>query len=294
MDQGLADLNRAAEDLWLATQPDWPTLSIEVLPEVGSTNAHALAMGRDGARDPVVVTAWRQTAGRGRAGRQWDAQPGQTLTLSLALPLRLAEVPGGGSALSLAVGLWTAQALDALRGGTTSPALGLKWPNDLWVNDRKLAGILIEAIQGPALALEERWVVIGLGLNLAGTPEAWQQERTDTSQALGLALTPGQAMVAVVPALLAGLRHFEGKGFAPLRDAYAARDALRGRPVALWRHMQASSPPGQAAPGLTQPDAEGVARGVDTQGALLVDDGQGQLLPWSIGEVSVRPRVHPL
>lgn len=288
MDQGLADLNRAAEQLWLATQPDWPTLSIEVLPEVGSTNAHALAMGRGGARDPVVVTAWRQTAGRGRAGRQWDAQPGQTLTVSLALPLRLAEVPGGGSALSLAVGLWTAQALDQLRSGAGTHALQLKWPNDLWVDDRKLAGILIEAIQGPALAPEQRWVVIGLGLNLADTPAALQHERTDATTGLGLALTPGQAMVAVVPALLKGLQQFERTGFAPLRQAYAGRDALLGRPVALWRYMQATQ--GAA----TAPDAEGIARGVDDHGALLVDDGRGPLIPWSIGEVSVRPRPHPL
>lgn len=288
MDQGLADLNQAAEQLWLAAQPDWPTLSIEVLPEVGSTNAHALAMGRDGARDPVVVTAWRQTAGRGRAGRQWDAQPGQTLTVSLALPLRLAEVPGGGSALSLAVGLWTAQALDKLRSGAGTHALQLKWPNDLWVDDRKLAGILIEAIQGPALAPEQRWVVIGLGLNLAGTPAALQHERTDAATGLGLALTPGQAMVAVVPALLQGLQQFERTGFAPLRQAYAARDALLGRPVALWKHMQA------ALGGTTASDAEGLASGVDDHGALLVDDGRGTLIPWSIGEVSVRPRPHPL
>lgn len=285
MDQGLADLNRAAEQLWLAAQPEWPTLSIEVLPEVGSTNAHALAMGRDGASDPVVVTAWRQTAGRGRAGRQWDAPPGQALTLSLALPLRLADVPGGGSALSLAVGLWTAQALDQLRQPSPRPPLQLKWPNDLWVEDRKLAGILIEAIQGPALAPEQRWVVIGIGLNLIGTPEPWQAERTDAAKALGLGLTPGQAMGAVVPALLAGLRQFEHSGFAPLREAYAARDALRGRPVALWRHMQALTTP---------PDAQGTAQGVDVQGALLVDDGQGGIIPWSIGEVSVRPRSHPL
>lgn len=287
MDTGLADLNHAAEQLWLAAQPDWPTLSVEVLPEVGSTNAHALAMGRDGARDPVVVTAWRQTAGRGRAGRQWDAQPGQALTLSLALPLALADVPGGGSALSLAVGLWTAQALDALRPEASAPRLQLKWPNDLWIDDRKLAGILIEAIQGPGLAPAQRWVVIGLGLNLAGTPEALQGERTDTAAGLGLHLTPGQAMAAVVPAWLAGLRRFEHEGFAPLRTTYDARDTLRGRPVALWRHMQGG------VAGASVPDAQGIARGVDDQGALLVDDGQGAPQPWSIGEVSVRPRSGP-
>lgn len=285
MEPGLADLNRAAEQLWLAAQPAWPTLSIEVLPEVGSTNAHALALGRDGASAPVVVTAWRQTAGRGRAGRQWDAQPGQALTLSLGLPLALADVPGGGSALSLAVGLWTAQALDRLQAGE-APAVQIKWPNDLWVADRKLAGILIEAIQGPSLAPEQRWVVIGLGLNLIGTPDALQGERTDVHKALGMALSPGQAMEAIVPALLDGLRGFEHTGFAPLREAYDARDALKGRPVALWRHMQ---PPSAPRLSMAEADAHGIARGVDSRGALLVDDGQGAPHPWSIGEVSVRP-----
>ena len=254
---------------------------------MGSTNAHALALGRDGARDPVVVTAWRQTAGRGRAGRQWDAQPGQALTLSLALPLALADVPGGGSALSLAVGLWTAQALDGLRSGA-APLVQLKWPNDLWVADRKLGGILIEAIQGPALTPEQRWVVIGLGLNLRGTPDALAGERTDTGTALGLNLTPGQAMATIVAAWLAGLRAFEHTGFAPLREAYAARDALQGRPVALWRHMQPA--PVSAVSG-TPADGQGIARGVDANGTLLVDDGQGHLQAWSIGEVSVRPRA---
>jgi BirA family biotin operon repressor/biotin-[acetyl-CoA-carboxylase] ligase len=285
MDAGIADLNHAAEQLWLAAQPNWPTLSVEVLPEVGSTNAHALALGRDGARDPVVVTAWRQTAGRGRAGRPWDALPGQALTLSLALPLALADVPGGGSALSLAVGLWTAQALDALRAQASAPAVQLKWPNDLWIDDRKLAGILIEAIQGPSLPPAQRWVVIGLGLNLAGTPEALRSERTDAATGLSLPLTPGQAMAAVVPAWLAGLRRFEQEGFAPLRGAYDALDTLRGRPVALWRHMQSG-----VAGGGTLPDAQGIARGVDDHGALLVDDGRGAPQPWRIGEVSVRPR----
>lgn len=288
MDQDLAELNHAAEQLWLAAQPGWPRLSIEVLPEVGSTNAHALAMGRDGADAPVVVTAWRQTAGRGRAGRQWDALPGQALTLSLALPLPLNDIPGGGSALSLAVGLWTAQALDSLRANPAAPGIRIKWPNDLWVDDLKLAGILIEAIQGPGLRPEQRWVVIGLGLNLAGTPEALRGERTDVHTALGLALTPGQAMQAIVPALLAGLRDFEHAGFAPLRDAYDARDALKGRPVTLWRHMQPA--PAQALSTATA-DGQGTARGVDAQGALLVDDGQGAPRPWTIGEVSVRPQA---
>ena len=276
---GLADLNRAAEQVWLAAQPAWPDLSVEVLAEVGSTNAHALDLGRQGQTGPAVVVAWRQTAGRGRAGRAWQARPGGSLTMSLGLPLRLDTIPGGGSALSLAAGLWVAEALAPLLPAEARPRLRLKWPNDLWVDDRKLAGLLIEAIQGAALPPAQRWVVIGLGLNLAGTPPDEQASRCDLA-ALGASLTPGEALQAVVRGMLAELPVFEQTGFAPLQARYGLRDALHGRPVALWRH--------QAGP--TPPDARGTALGVSAQGALMVSPGPGTPpMAWTIGEASVRP-----
>jgi BirA family biotin operon repressor/biotin-[acetyl-CoA-carboxylase] ligase len=283
---GLADLNQAAEELWLACSGAWPTLSIEVLPEVGSTNTRALQMGREGANAPCVVVAWRQSAGRGRSGRPWEAQPGQTLTVSLALPLALDAVPGGGSALSLAVGLSVSESIDALRGPSSNP-IGLKWPNDLWVNDRKLGGILIEASTAPALSATQRWVVIGLGLNLdlsAGAPE----ERLSLRE-MGLPLSPGQAMFALVPGLLQACTTFEREGFAPLAPRYAQRDVLAGRQVGLWK-LRAPSP--------TEPqgaDLRGLAQGVAADGALQVQplgangEFKGEPLLWRMGEVSVRP-----
>lgn len=300
MDSGLSSLNTAAERLWEALQADHPGLSFEVLPTVDSTNSHALQLGRLGVDAPTVVVAWQQTAGRGRAGRSWEARPGDSLTMSLALPLALAEVPGGGSALSLAVGLVVAEALDALLAGlgvVPAPRIQLKWPNDLWVDDRKLGGILIEAVSGPSLPEPQRWVVIGLGLNLAGTPAELETTRCDLRGLLQAAgpspavapapsLTAATVLTALVPSLLCAVQAFQRTGFAPLQARYAARDALLGRPVSLWRTSSTSPAPGHA----DNADAQGQALGIDASGALLIDDGSGQAKPWCVGEVSVRPR----
>ena len=287
---GVSLLNRAAEDLWLTAQPRWPTLSIEVLPETVSTNAHALALGRAGAVEPIVIVAWSQIAGRGRAGRSWHSGPGGALTMSLALPMDLTNIPGGG-ALSLAAGVMVARALNqrlAPAGAAASP-VRLKWPNDLWAQGRKLGGILIEAVASPALPAHQRWVVIGLGLNLAGTGAGDASTRVDLTQLSheGLihgALTPAQALSLAAPALLDGLSTFAAEGFAAFKPDYAQLDALAGQPVALWRQGWSEA----------APDVVGQALGVDEQGALLIHDDQGQTTPWTVGEVSVRMRAHPL
>ena len=101
----LAELNGAAERIWLTSVAPCPGLSIEVLPHMGSTNTELMARGRRGEIQPTVLAAAFQTAGRGRLGRSWQAAPGHTLTFSLGLPLNLTRIPGGASALSLAVGL---------------------------------------------------------------------------------------------------------------------------------------------------------------------------------------------
>lgn len=285
--QGLADLNRGAEALWQQVQAQWPGLSVEVQPSLASTNTHAMQMGRHGAEAPCVVIAWRQTSGRGRAGRPWQASPGHTLTLSLALPLALDEVPGGGSALSLVVGLAVAETLRTLPG---QPDVKLKWPNDLWIQGRKLGGILIEAMAPPHLPTGHRWVVIGLGLNLRDTPLDLQAQRCDLAAFLhGAALSPGQAMSLLVPAMLKRIQDFTRQGFAPLACAWTALDALAHQPVALWSRL----PEGMSAdhPEAPAPTHTGTACGVAPDGALLVQDAAGQLQRWHVGDVSVRPGV---
>ncbi|MBI5926100.1 MAG: biotin--[acetyl-CoA-carboxylase] ligase [Aquabacterium sp.] len=280
-----ADLHAAAERIWEAASPACLDLSVEVLPEIGSTNTELMARGRRGETSPTFIVACRQTAGRGRQGRTWLAAPGDTLTFSLGLPMRLDEIPGGGSALSLAVGLAVAQGLEtglrALPDQVNTPAIGLKWPNDLWLNGRKLGGILIEATPAPGLSEGQRWVVIGIGLNVR--PGQAPAEATSLSSALkgGHTLTVGEVWSWVAPSLLAKVRAFETAGFAPLQAAYSQRDVLAGQTVGLW------ATPGQGPADGHAPSDTGMAQGVSETGALLVHTDKG-LQAWSTGEVSVR------
>jgi BirA family biotin operon repressor/biotin-[acetyl-CoA-carboxylase] ligase len=162
------------------------------------------------------------------------------------------------SGLSLAVGVSVA--------GSLHPDVQLKWPNDLWWQDRKLGGILIET----ASLGEVRYAVIGVGLNIApreaaglSTPPAWLGE-----------LLPGvdapQALLRLAPPLVQAVRRFEARGFAPFQAAFLARDALAGRGVTL------------------SDGTAGVAQGVNDRGALLVHTAAGVQEVGS-ADVSVRP-----
>lgn len=235
-----------------------PAFTVEVLPELDSSNSELMRRARAGQLEPVLLLVEAQTAGRGRLGRQWHSgrAVGEVLTFSLGLPLRMADWSG----LSLAVGVSVAQSLH--------PELRLKWPNDLWWNDRKLGGILIET----ALMGDARYAVIGIGINIlpreaAGlsTPPAWLTE-----------LLPGlaahQALQMVVPALVRDVLRFEAAGWAPFAKDFAARDALAGREITL------------------SDGTVGRAAGVDPRGALMVHTSSG-LRSVDSAEVSVRPRV---
>lgn len=244
------------EAIWEAVAPTLPGFTVEVLPEVDSTNTELMRRARAGRLEPVLLVAQTQTAGRGRLGRQWNsgARAGEVLTFSLGLSLRMADWSG----LSLAAGVAVAQSLHA--------SLQLKWPNDLWFQGRKLAGILIETTQVGAT----RYAVIGVGLNIApreaaglATPPAWLQE-------LEPGLDAPQALLRVAAPLVQAVQRFEAEGWAPFLPAYAARDALAGREVQL------------------SDGTRGLARGVDGSGALLVHTSDG-LQRISSSEVSVRP-----
>lgn len=254
-----------SEALWQAVEPQLPGFSVEVLPEIDSTNAELMRRLRAGVEDPVLLVAEHQTAGRGRMARPWHSSPGAagsagpgTLMLSLGLPL----APKDWSGLSLAVGWSLANSLH--------PEIRLKWPNDLWWQGRKLAGILIETANTRQAALAgSRYVVIGIGLNIQRPEVAGL-----STEPAGLAeLVPGiSAMLALTQILLPlveTLRAFEQQGFAAFQARFNARDALAQTPVTLSDGQQ------------------GVAMGVDPVGALLLQTGQG-LQRVTSAEVSVR------
>ena len=201
------------------------------------------------------------------------------------MPLDLDQVPGGGSALSLAVGLAIAEALDAGLAslpGPAQPPITLKWPNDLWWQQRKLGGILIEATPAPGLTTGQRWVVIGVGINLR--PQGDQANGLEHACLQDLSTTPltaGQVWAWTAPKLLRAVQRFALTGFAPVQAAYAQRDALAGQDVALWRGASGNALLRGA------PTDTGRADGVDQQGALLVHTDAG-LQRWTTGDVSVR------
>jgi BirA family biotin operon repressor/biotin-[acetyl-CoA-carboxylase] ligase len=247
-----------AESIWEAVAPRLAGFTVEVLPEIDSTNSELMRRARAGRTEPVLLVAESQTAGRGRLGRSWASAPGESLTFSLGLTLAPADWAG----LSLAVGVVLAEQLH--------PELRLKWPNDLWLRGRKLGGILVETATLAGAEPNRRYAVIGIGLNIAprdaaglATPPAWLQE-------LLPALDAGAVLGRVAGPLVAALQAFEGNGFAPFQARFNARDALRDQPVGLSD--------GRA----------GTAHGVTEAGGLLVHTAQGMQIVTS-SEVSVRP-----
>ncbi len=240
----------------------WPGFTVETLPEIDSTNTELMRRARAGSTAPVLLVTPRQTAGRGRLGRQWQSQPGASMTFSLGVPL----APPDWSGLSLAVGVSVAESLH--------PRVRLKWPNDLWLGDargeRKLGGILIETASLGAL----HYAVIGVGLNITprearglSTPPGWLQELLPDIDAL-------QALTRVAVPLVETMLAFQALGFAPFQARFNARDVLQGREVSV-----ADGHGGVLS---------GSARGVTGAGALLVHTAAGMKQITS-SEVSVRP-----
>ena len=250
------------EALAAALAPHWPGCAVEVMAEVDSTNSELMRRARAGRAAPVLLVALEQTAGRGRLGRGWQSgggAAGGALTCSLGLPL----APRDWMGLSLAVGLALAEALH--------PDIALKWPNDLWWQGRKLAGVLVETA-GPGGGGQPagRYAVIGFGINLAplagpgfATAPAWLQELLPGIDAPGV-------LLRVAGPLARALRDFERAGFAPLAARFNARDALAGQCVRLSDGTQ------------------GAALGVGPDGALRVQTPLG-LRQVTSAEVSVRP-----
>ena len=265
-------MNWPAEDLWLAMVTQQPGLTVEVLPEIDSTNTELMRRARAGQTEPVLLVAETQTAGRGRLGRPWHGEVGHALTFSLGLMLK----PSDWSGLSLAVGLSLARSLDP----QGDLGVRLKWPNDLWVKRPntstgwgKLAGILIETALPPGVGHgsdQGRYCVVGVGINIAPPVAEGLSTAPLGLQDLQNGITAPQALMKVAEPLLATLLAFERTGFAPLQNAFNARDALHNLPVTL------------------SDGRSGVASGVDATGALLVETDQGQETI-SSSEVSVRP-----
>lgn len=259
-----ADAIRAA----LPAQAAGELAGLEVAWSIDSTNSELLRRPATGPGAQVLL-AERQTGGRGRRGRSWQSPLGANLYLSVSRTFAGGLARLGG--LSLVAGIAAAEALHALG----VPQVGLKWPNDLVIDDgralRKLGGLLVEGggeHAGPARA------VIGLGLNVrmpATAAAAIDQPWTDLSS-LGAAVPRAMLAAAVLARLLPALETFDDGGLAAFTARWERLDLLRGRDVVL--HLAGGSEPGRVL-------------GLAADGALRVATPAGERMVHA-GEVSLR------
>ena len=199
-----------------------------------STNARARELAARGAPHGTLVTAAEQSAGRGRQGRTWVAPPGRALLCSLLVrePPRL---------LPLAAGVAVAEVV--------GPESRLKWPNDVLLGGRKVAGILVEGRP------QEGWAVVGIGLNVAVQAHEFPPDLRDLAGTLGL---PPSEIEPTLSRLLLALGRWIAADQDEVLDAVRARDALFGRHV-RWG------------------DGAGQAAGIDDNGRLILDTESGRV-----------------
>jgi BirA family transcriptional regulator, biotin operon repressor / biotin---[acetyl-CoA-carboxylase] ligase len=221
-----------------------------------STNDRARALALAGAPSGTVVTAGEQTAGRGRHGRRWSAPAGAALLCSTILR-PLDERHG---LLPLAVPLAVCEAAEAL----APVACTVKWPNDVWMSERKLAGVLIEA-------RPPDWAVIGVGLNLAIADDEFPADLRWPAASLGHGVGVEEALAALREALGRWVRA-EPEAVV---SAFSERDALRGREVS-WEGA-----------GGREGSGAGSAAGIDARGNLIVETAEGDRVSLGSGEVQL-------
>lgn len=265
---GLDLLEAGAIERGLLPQAAELLARLDLYDQTDSTNARALAALDSTQGHRRVVLAERQTAGRGRRGRNWASPFAGGISLSIGW-----QFSGGVQmleGLSLAVGVALARALEEFQ----VPDVRLKWPNDVWCRGRKLAGVLLE-LSGD---LTDRCaVVVGIGINMrlpAAAAETIDQPWIDLQQ-----VRPGigrnQLVAAMLNHLLPLLESYPRQGFAPWRELWQALDQFADAQVCLQSAQQRWC---------------GTERGVDDSGALLLDM-DGELRAFHGGEVSLRPQA---
>jgi BirA family transcriptional regulator, biotin operon repressor / biotin---[acetyl-CoA-carboxylase] ligase len=224
-------------------------VAFDVLP---STNDEAARLGRAGAPEGTVVWALRQTRGRGRRGRDWVSTAGN---LFVSVLFRPQVGPARAAELSFVTALAVAEAVDALNlqaAPGTAPVV-CKWPNDVLLDGGKVAGILLESEANPQGGA---WVVSGIGVNLSDHP--LNVERRAAS--LPHAVKPEAALEALLPALDRRYTQWRAEGFAPIRTAWLQKAVGVGKMIAVR---------------LAHETVEGIFHGLDSDGVLLLDVGQG-------------------
>ncbi len=239
----------------------WPIVRFA---EIDSTNEEARRRAAAGDPGPCWLVAERQSAGRGRLGRQWDSPAGNLFATALfAYPRPLAEA----TLASFVAGLAVIEAASAA--GVDASTLKLKWPNDVLADEAKLAGILIET----GMMHGQVWMAAGFGVNVARAPEV--PDRTTACLASlpgGQGLSAERLLAALDIAFRAQLVRLLSEGFGQIRESWLARAAYPGKRISI--------PSGLGR-------IEAVMRGLSDDGSLIAETDAGELTHVRAGEISV-------
>ena len=238
--------------------------SVSVLPVIDSTNQYLLDRLPNLSSGDACIAEYQQ-AGRGRRGRKWFSPFGANLYLSMYW--RLEQGPAAAIGLSLVIGIVMAEVLHELG----ADRVRVKWPNDLYLQDRKLAGILVELIGKTGDAAQ---IVIGAGINLAmrRVEEDVVNQGWINLQEAGIKIDRNQLAVRLINELRQALMTFEQEGLASFLNRWEKLDNFIHRPVKLI---------------IGEKEIAGISRGIDEQGALLLEQ-HGVIKPWIGGEISLR------
>ena len=260
--------DRLSEDVLAGLmETQWAGKTLYCLDTIDSTNNYAKRLGEEGAPDGTLVTAECQEAGKGRRGREWKTPRGSAIAMTLLLRPQIG--PERASMLTLVMGLAVAQACRELFGLD----VGIKWPNDVVLSRKKICGILTErGTNGTMIG----YVLIGVGINV----NLWEFPEEMQDKATSLAMESGQEydrnqIIGLV------MKHFEEDyerfiqtcDFENLLEEYHRILANLNQPVRVLNGADSF---------------EGVSRGIDTKGELLVEKADGTVTKISAGEVSVR------
>ncbi|NIE54857.1 bifunctional biotin--[acetyl-CoA-carboxylase] ligase/biotin operon repressor BirA [Pantoea sp. Ap-870] len=241
-------------------QPD-----LAVIPVIDSTNQYLLER-MDQLNSGYACIAEYQQAGRGRRGRKWFSPFGANLYMSMYW--RLEQGPAAAMGLSLVIGIVMAEVIQSLGAADVR----VKWPNDLYLQDRKLAGILVELTGKTGDAAQ---IVMGAGINLVmrGEGTAEINQGWINLQEAGIEINRNELAARLINRLREALPLFERDGLAPFVGRWEALDNFIHRPVKLL---------------IGDREVHGIARGIDKQGGLLLEQ-DGEIKSWVGGEISLRP-----
>ena len=238
---------------------------IIVLDEIDSTNAEARRRADAGERGPLWITARRQTAGRGRRGRAWE---GGTGNLTATLLLTLDKTPVEAAQVAFVAALAAGRTIAAY---VPASIVRLKWPNDVLIGEHKVCGMLIESGPAPGSGL---WLAVGVGLNLASYPKDVERPATAVAEHMRHDVirlpTPDEALAQLAGDFDAALALWLDQGFEPIRQTWVRAAAGLGEACTARLEHQT---------------LEGVAEGLDADGALLLRLPDGQLRRITAGDV---------